>query len=139
VIYYSGLISSVVFSPDGELLAAISIGVTVEIWQTSTGTLQRVLVAFLPGMQRPEHHSGRPTDMPEASSFPPSEVLEPPFYGVDRTGWVWRLSVSGVWRQVSWLPVERRSRSVVCLGQKLAVVADSGKNTVLNFSNVDLN
>jgi WD40 repeat protein len=118
---HSVAITSIEFLPRSSLIASRCTDNTIQVWDADTGA---ALGPPQPGM-------------PAATPFPTTQVLASPFFSVDRAGWVWRLSTSGEWRRVSWLPIERRGIFQASWGQKLCVGGDSGSITLLDFSNVE--
>jgi hypothetical protein len=56
----------------------------------------------------------------------------------ESTGWINRRKPDDIWRQVCWLPKERRDWAQLAFhGQKVAVGSDAGIMTILDFSHVE--
>jgi WD40 repeat protein len=117
---HSGYITSIEFLPRTSLIASRCVHSTIQVWDADTGA---ALGPPQPGM-------------PAAAPFPTTQVLASPFFSVGYAGWVWRLSTSGEWRRVSWLPSAQRGHRQASWGQKLCVGGESGSITLLDFANV---
>jgi hypothetical protein len=53
-------------------------------------------------------------------------------------GWVFRRDLDGSWRRMCWLPHKRRNDGIIlaCSGQQVAIGAQGGLMTILDFSDI---
>ena len=130
---HSDLVSAVVFSPDGQLVASASYDSTVRVWEIATGQCLTVLedqpspifqIAFSPDGRTLHTNKGDIPlllDLIAVASAPPVQEL---LYATVDGEWVLRQT-----RRFLWLPSQYRNcvtavyRHTVCLGCYLGRVA----------------
>jgi WD40 repeat protein len=143
-------VTSVAFSPDGTHIIVDTYDKDVYVWHAQSGAAVHSVLDGIPEDQEHRVFASSPTedDLGRTVSGEPyrnlhrrtrlTNTAEDVSFELDvETGWINRRKPGDVWRQVCWLPRERRVMGTLTShGQKVAIGSQTGTVTILDFANV---